>query len=348
VAQETTAVDGITRRSTGGAKKRNAGPMQKEKEERQFTVEWPTVGLALTIYGGFGLLTWFYQTLPWWVVLPLGGYLVAWHGSLQHEVVHGHPTQSNLLNELTVLPSLWLWMPFRVYRNMHLTHHRNEFLTDPLEDPESYYLTAENWAACGTLRRTLYWAHNTCLGRLLLGPFRSLWSLLRHEAARIARRDTALFKDWAVHFVGAGLVLCWVCIVCGIPFWEYLLFFVYPGLSLTLLRSFVEHQARVNVSERSIIVEAGPFFSLLYLNNNLHLVHHRIPGLPWYRIPSVYRAQREDLLQDNGHYLMRGYGEIIARYLLWPKEQVMHPASGQAAHHYAGKDQPDVLKRAPA
>jgi len=164
--------------------------------------------------------------------------------------------------------------------SMHLTHHRNEFLTDPLEDPESYYLTAENWAACGTLRRTLYWAHNTCLGRLLLGPFRSLWSLLRHEAARIARRDTALFKDWAVHFVGAGLVLCWVCIVCGIPFWEYLLFFVYPGLSLTLLRSFVEHQARVNVSERSIIVEAGPFFSLLYLNNNLHLVHHRIPGLP--------------------------------------------------------------------
>src|SRR3546814_1028675 len=76
-------------------------------------VECPTLLCAAAVYGGFGLVTWFHAALPWWVLLPLGAYLLAWHGSLQHEVTHGHPTPSAVFNELLVLPSLWLWMPFR-------------------------------------------------------------------------------------------------------------------------------------------------------------------------------------------------------------------------------------------
>ena len=37
-------------------------------------------------------------SLPWWVVLPAGAWLTAWHGSLQHEAIHGHPTRSARLN----------------------------------------------------------------------------------------------------------------------------------------------------------------------------------------------------------------------------------------------------------
>ena len=77
-------------------------------------VEWPTWLLTVAIYGGFASLTLAYHALPWWIVLFLGGYLVAWHGSLQHEVLHDHPTSSPLLNEALVFPSLWLWAPFRV------------------------------------------------------------------------------------------------------------------------------------------------------------------------------------------------------------------------------------------
>src|SRR3546814_3895233 len=73
----------------------------------------------------------------------------------------------------------------------------------------------------------------------------------------------------------------------------YLLLFVYPGIALSLVRSFLEHQARPEVSERSVIVESGPLMSLLFLNNNLHLVHHDKPGLPWYRIPAFYRQRRD-------------------------------------------------------
>lgn len=112
-------------------------------------VEWPTLAVAGAIYAGYGLLTFYYHILPWWLVLPAGGYLLAWHGSLQHEVVHDHPTPWRWLNRALVFPSLWLWMPMEVYADTHLRHHHDESITDPVEDPESYYLSRKAWARTG-------------------------------------------------------------------------------------------------------------------------------------------------------------------------------------------------------
>ena len=44
---------------------------------------------------------------------------------------------------------------------------------------------------------------------------------------------------------------------------------------------------------RSIINEAGWPWRLLFLNLNYHLVHHDLPGLPWYGLRDVYLAERE-------------------------------------------------------
>ncbi len=85
--------------------------------------EWPTLAVAAAIYATFTALTLGHAALPWWLLLVAGGYVTAWHGSLQHEVVHGHPTPSAAFNELLVLPSLWLWLPFRIYRESHRRHH---------------------------------------------------------------------------------------------------------------------------------------------------------------------------------------------------------------------------------
>ncbi|MDH3595249.1 MAG: hypothetical protein OEM93_10400 [Rhodospirillales bacterium] len=88
-------------------KQRRSAALERAAE----SIEWPTVLLTTATYGAFGLLTWNYDTLPWWLLLPLGGYLVALHGSLQHEATHGHPTPWPRVNELLVGPSLWLWVP---------------------------------------------------------------------------------------------------------------------------------------------------------------------------------------------------------------------------------------------
>ncbi len=293
--------------------------------------DWPTLAVAAAVYLGFGLLTWNYAALPWWLLLPLGAYLVCLQGSLQHEAVHGHPTPWPGLNELLVFPSLWLWMPYRLYRESHLTHHRNDHLTDPLSDPESFYLTPADWARCGALSRAFRRTLNTLLGRLLLGPAVCVWRLFSASAQRLARGDTRELGSWLMHLLGVVSVLVWVLVVCKIPLAAYLALFAYPGLSLTLLRSFLEHRSREAPEERSVLVEAGPVLSLVFLNNNLHALHHEEPGLAWYRLPARYRERREALLAANGGYLYKGYREVFARHLLTPKEPVAHPHFHTAA-----------------
>ena len=66
--------------------------------------------------------------------------------------------------------------------------------------------------------------------------------------------------------------MSWVIGVCGIPLWEYLLLFVYPGTSLTLLRSFAEHRSHPDWEGRSAILEAEYLFGILYLYNNFFFI----------------------------------------------------------------------------
>lgn len=309
----------------------NGQDINRAGTDRRRTIEWPTVALAGTVYLLFGLLTWWHDVLPWWVIFPVAGYLVCLHGSLQHEAVHGHPTRWPLVNEALVFPSLWLWMPFRLYKESHLTHHQDANLTDPLDDPESCYVTPQAWAGMSRPRRAFLVVHNSLLGRLALGPFVVVWRLMAREGAALLNGDFSHGRAWAIHIAGAALVLVWVLGVCGIPLGEYLLLYVYPGLSLTLLRSFLEHRARPAEGERSVLIEAGPVMSLVFLNNNLHALHHAEPGVAWYRLPAHYRARRAELLALNGGYRYRNYLEIAARYLLRPKEPVIHPYAGRAA-----------------
>ncbi len=286
---------------------------------------WPTFLVAAAIYGLFGVLTACYHSLPWWLLLPLAAYVVAWHGSLQHEVVHGHPTPWHRLNQALVFPSLWLWLPFGHYRDTHLQHHRDPDLTDPMCDPESYYVTAATWRASSPWRRKLRWIYNTLAGRMLLGPLCASAGLWRREARRLAAGNTRHLTAWGSHAVGVALVLWWVIGVCGIPLWAYLILFAYPGTSLSLVRSFLEHQADLDWQQRTVAIEAHPLWALLFLNNNLHVLHHAEPGLPWHALEARWRARRTELLTINGGYRYRGYGEVIARYLLWPKEPPYHP-----------------------
>jgi fatty acid desaturase len=291
-----------------------------------------TLLLAASIYGGWLLLTWWWHAVPLVLGLPLAAWLLAWHGSLQHEAVHGHPTGRRWLDTLIAGPPLALWLPFPVYRSSHLAHHRTPSLTDPLDDPESYYVTPETWAGLGPVRRAALLAMQTVAGRLLLGPPVVVGRLLVAEARGLLSGDVSRVRVWAVHLAAAAAVLGWVVGVCGIAPGTYLLCFVYPGLSLTLVRSFTEHRPAADQASRSAIVEAGPVFSLLFLNNNLHALHHAEPGLPWYRLPAVYRQRRAALLAGNGGFRFGGYGEILRRHALVPKDAPVLPpvAAGRA------------------
>ena len=133
-------------------------------------LELPTWAVVFVIHGAWIALTLGFHALPLWAVVPLAGYVIALHGSLQHEAVHGHPTPWPGVNAAIAGVPLGLWLPFPVYRSTHLMHHDCRDITDPAEDPESYYVDAAAWDAMGRLRRGLYLALGTLLGRLVLGP----------------------------------------------------------------------------------------------------------------------------------------------------------------------------------
>lgn len=292
---------------------------------RRRAVEWPTLALAALIYGGWAALTFFHAALPLWLLVPLGAWLLAWHGSLQHEIIHGHPTRWRRLNTALGFPPLSLWLPYERYRRTHLAHHRDERLTDPLDDPESFYWERESWQRLGGPGRALVRLQSTLLGRLALGPAWCIGRFLVAEARLVRAGSGDARRLWLQHGLDVAVVLAWLALVCGMSPLLYFFGLVYPATSLLLLRSFAEHRAAKEPGWRTAVVErAGPF-GLLFLFNNLHAAHHARPALPWYELPGWYRGNRERVAAANGGLVYRSYADVARRFLLRPHDTPLHP-----------------------
>lgn len=287
-------------------------------------VEWPTFLVLAGCYVLWGTVVWFHDALPLILFLPVAAYGVALQSSLRHEALHGHPTRSLAVNEALVFPALCLLIPYRRFRDTHLKHHHDARLTDPYDDPESWYLAERDFASLPRVLQVMLKLNGTLAGRLLLGPPLSVAGLLRHDLRAIRAGDTAIARAWALHAAGCVPVLAWI-LASGMSVWVYLLAASWPGLSLLMLRTYAEHQADPVVSRRTAIIEASPLLSFLFLNNNLHYVHHARPRVPWYELPAAYRADKERYLAENGGYGFDGYLDLARRHLLRPKEPVVHP-----------------------
>ena len=285
-------------------------------------VEWPTLGLIAGCHGAWVLATLGYAAAPW-AALPLAAVAIAFQASLQHEVMHGHPTGRRALDAALVWPAYGLLIPYQRYRDTHLAHHRDARLTDPYDDPESNYLDPDVWSRLPSWLRGLLWANNTLAGRLTFGPLVSQCRFVAADWRAAWAGDRAVIRGWGMHLPAAAVVLAWVW-AAPMPLWAYGAA-VYGGLSLQRIRSFLEHQAHDRASGRTAIVEDRGPLALLFLNNNLHVVHHMHPAVPWYRLPALYRARRARYLARNGGYVLRSYGEVFRRYLWRPKDPVAHP-----------------------
>jgi fatty acid desaturase len=301
-------------------------PIDPVTGSARLRVEWPTWGLVVAVYGGWAALTYWFTALPWVLALPAAAWLIAWQMSLQHEIIHGHPTKNARINTAIGFPPLSLWLPCQRYRQLHLAHHRNHLLTDPIEDPESYYATAEDWQRRGRLTRVMTRILNTSVGRILFNPAVAIPLFLIRDGKALLAGSGKLRRIWSVHALGVAAVLIWVLGVCGIPFWQYVVFFIYPGFALASVRSFAEHRSAAHPDHRTAIVENTPVFGLLFLHNNLHVVHHNHPHMPWYAIPAHYRANRPALLRQNDGLVYQGYGDVVRRYLLREHHAPVNPS----------------------
>ena len=285
--------------------------------------ELPTWGIAVVIYAGWLFLTWWHALLPGWIIVPLGAWFICWHSHLQHEVLHGHPTRIAWLNELIVFPALSLWFPYGVYRDRHLAHHADWHLTCPVDDPESFYTTPERWRQMSSFGRTVLRFNNTVSGRLLVGPFLASRALYGEGAARLLRGDTSDLWSWVRHALGCALVIAWLNFA-GFPLWLYVPC-AWFSISLVMLRSYAEHRPAKAVAHRSTINLAERPFGLLFLNNNLHAVHHARPGMPWYELPDFFRAHRDAWFAFNGDFVWNGYRDLFRQFTFRVKDEPVHP-----------------------
>lgn len=303
------------------------GPMQGKAMRRSGAaaprIEWPTVLLIAGCYGAWaisGIFVW--QSYPW-LALVLMSVLIALQSSLMHEASHGHPTRNALVNELMVGLPIGLVFPYRRFKTLHLRHHADERLTDPFDDPESYYHALWKYQELPGWLRWLLGINNTMVGRLLIGPAIMDVGFVLTDFKLMLEGDRAVRRAWLHHVIGLAVVVPVVLFIFDMPWWAYLIP-AYFGQSLIAIRTFAEHQWSERPDGRTLIVERSPL-SFLFLNNNLHLVHHKLPTVAWYKLPALFRERREEWLKLNDHYVYPNYFALLKDYAFKAKEPVVHP-----------------------
>lgn len=287
-------------------------------------IEWPTIALIVTCYGlwaGVPFLLWPEHPV---LVLLILAVVLALQSSLMHEATHGHPTRNSWVNELLVGLPIGLVYPFRRFKTLHLRHHADERLTDPFDDPESYYQALWKHEQLPRAMQAVLKLNNCMLGRVLLGPVLGSIGFLLSEMKLVAEGDAGVRRAWLHHAIGLAIVLPIIVFVFAIPLWLYLLVPVWLGQSIIAIRTFAEHRWSERPDGRTIIVERSPL-AFLFLNNNLHLVHHKCPTIAWYRLPQLFRERREEWLKMNDGYVVPNYLALWEDFAFRAKEPVVHP-----------------------
>ncbi|WP_417208618.1 fatty acid desaturase [Antarctobacter sp.] len=289
--------------------------------ERLRGLEWPTLVLLALCYALWALGT----TVGAAMWLPLGMVMVvigaALHSSLTHEMLHGHPFTSPVWNAVLVFPALSLVVPYLRFKDTHMAHHRDAILTDPYDDPESNFMDPKVWGRLPRWGRALLRVNNTLAGRMLLGP---LIGTLGFVLSDVRRGDRRVALGWLLHVPAVGVVVWWLVAVGQMPVWAFLVS-SYAALSVLKIRTFLEHRAHETAQARTVIIEDRGLLALLFLNNNFHIVHHMHAMVPWYRLPALYRDNRDRYLSRNGGYRYASYGEVFRRYFWRAKDPVPHP-----------------------
>lgn len=288
-------------------------------------IEWPTWLVVFWVHASWLTLLIHYQTIGATIGAPLLLLTMTWHSSMCHEILHGHPTDSNRVNDLLGQLPLALMVPYFVYKETHLRHHRNDYITLPGLDPESFFIAADAWRTKRAPARALALLNMTFGGRMVVGPgiaFYRLATQIGRDLSTGRRRSIALYL---LHFATGGAIVILADRWFHVSPWQYLLI-AYLSQSLLLMRSYFEHRPHREVAQRTVIMETGWLLRLLFLNNNYHAAHHDYPQMSWYQLPREYRRHRESYLQRNGHFHYHGYRAWL-KYLVKPVAAPVHPFS---------------------
>lgn len=239
-------------------------------------VAWPTLaataGAAAAVFAGLHLQSFLLAALgAFYAFTPI------------HDASHGSVGRGRALNAWTGrIAGLLMGGSFVAFRYMHLEHHR--FTNEGMEkDPDHWsgegpwFLLPLRWS---TQESRYYW----------------LW-VRRWPTRPAGERREFILNHLALLAFAAGLAAVYgVEVVLG--------YWILPGraavAALALFNDYLPHRphsvAQKDDRFRATHALTDPLLTPLLLWQNLHVIHHLYPGIPFYRYGKVWRAQRGELL----------------------------------------------------
>ena len=202
--------------------------------------------------------------------------------TVMHDASHDAVARCGWLNDLAGHVSATILMSrFCAFRQIHRLHHRHT--NDPELDPDHWSGSGARWQLplrWATADLNYYFEYRRC------PPLP-----LRQELAAWGTLVLLLVAASAAIYFGFGRALLFYWIVPA----RFALFV------LTYVFDFVPHQrpyGRPATEDRfaASFIIPGAAITRLLLCQNLHLLHHLYPAVPFYRLPRIWRERRQELV----------------------------------------------------
>lgn len=254
-------------------------------------IAWPTLRLAIGVF--LALTASIYavanELLPIGVGAVINTVILYSTYTVLHEAVHGnivrgHPKWRWVNKALGMAIAAILWMFFEPHKNSHMAHHR-KCNTD--EDPDIY--------ARGSFGVVSFW-------RLPLATLNNLNPLALYKVCQQYNVSDRYRRN---SFITYGFYAAVVAALFYAGFWyEFIMLWLVPyvvGYSIMLFFfTWVPHHDHLETGRyRNTRASLWPGGAFLTQAQNLHLIHHMMPAVPYYRYEATFKEIRPYLEQNN-------------------------------------------------
>ncbi len=271
------------------------------KEEKAFAFSltpkfaWPSIGLVFALIVAQNSLAFaaFYGWVSYWIAAPLLGVIAFWWYTPVHESIHKNFGRGRFAEAMHLVAGWWgsttLFNTFPIMRKTHLLHHSH--VNGP-DDPDKMLVGGSFTRLVGVtfLAATLYIIPYFIVERIPGADYGN------------ARKNLSK-REYRMHWIAVHLMqsMIPICIYFGYG-WDLFALFLAPSfIGAFLLAVFLqwaphapfEGTGRYNNS-RASDWKAGDF---LLLGQNLHLVHHLWPSVPFYNYRPLFEGLRAHLIE---------------------------------------------------
>ena len=252
---------------------------------------WPTLVLAVVLLAGLVASTWAAAAgaMPLWLGAAINAAILYAIYTPLHDAIHGAivPRRKGwgwVHTAVGMASAAPIWMFYHHHRKSHFRHHAR---TNFADDPDLY--------AKGSFARVCFVKMPWMLINYF-NPFALLADCRRH---RLTASETAI--TMALFALQAALVVAVVAAGYGLEFvvlW-LLPWFVGNHVMMMAFAWMPHHDHSETGRYRDTRIALFPLGDLLLLQQNLHLIHHMLPAVPFYRYRAVFEEIRP-CLEQNG------------------------------------------------